>query len=491
MLRVITQVGSDLDETDAIFKQAEAWLNRQPEVTRTMAVVGGFGGTINTVMVFVTLVPPDQRAESQAQIAQRIRRTLNGIPGMRAVVQDPSQQGFTAQRGFPIEFSVRGPDWDTLIAQAAVVQEALAQSGLAIDVDSDYELGAPELRVTPNRERAADLGVPIEEVAGAIGALVGGQRIGKYSSAGRRVDVRVKLLKAQRSKPEDIGSLYVRAASGALVPLASLVTIEERPTLQSITRRDRERAITVYGNVAPGHSQQEALALVERLGKDLAQGYRVVLSGQSVAFQESIAGLLFAFLMGIAVAYMVLASQFNSFLHPVTVLTILPLSLVGAVFALLFTNQTLNIFSMIGLLLLAGIVKKNSIILVEYANHAADRGATATDAMLEAGPTRLRPILMTSIATMMAAVPAALGLGAGSETRMPMAVAVIGGLVVSTMLSLFVVPAFYVVADRIKRRLGMGKDKGLGRLGGDDGEGDGHGKGGGDDGARPPLSPSV
>ena len=155
---------------------------------------------------------------------------------------------------------------------------------------------------------------------------------------------------------------------------------------------------------------------------------------------------------------------------------------------LLFANQTLNIFSMIGLLLLAGIVKKNSIILVEYANHAADRGATAIDAMLEAGPTRLRPILMTSIATMMAAVPAALGLGAGSETRMPMAIAVIGGLVVSTMLSLFVVPSFYVVADRIKRRLGMGKDKALGRLGGDDD--DGHGKPGGDDGA-PPLSPSV
>jgi multidrug efflux pump len=406
-------------------------------------------------------------------------------------VQDLSQQGFTAQRGFPIELSVRGPDWDTLVAQASAVQEKLAQSGLAIDVDSDYELGAPELRITPNRERAADLGVPIEDLAGAVTALIGGQRIGKYTSAGRRVDVRVKLLKSQRSKPEDIGSLYLRAASGTLVPMSSLVTLEERPTLQSITRRDRERAITIYGNVAPGRSQQEALDYVQSLGSELPQGYRVVLSGQSVAFQESIEGLLFAFLMGIAVAYMVLASQFNSFLHPVTVLTILPLSLVGAVFALLFAGQTLNIFSMIGLLLLAGIVKKNSIILVEYANHAADRGATAADAMLEAGPTRLRPILMTSIATMMAAVPAALGLGAGSETRMPMAIAVIGGLVVSTLLSLFVVPSFYVVADRIKRRLGMGKDKGLGRLGGEDGEGEGHGKPDGDDDAKPPLSPSV
>jgi multidrug efflux pump subunit AcrB len=287
--------------------------------------------------------------------------------------------------------------------------------------------------------------------------------------------------------------MYVRAAGGALVPLSSLVRLEERPTLQSITRRDRERAITIYGNVAPGHSQQEALDHVATLGAGMPTGYRVVLSGQSVAFQESISGLLFAFVMGVAVAYMVLASQFNSFLHPITVLTILPLSLVGAVFALLWTHQSLNIFSMIGLLLLAGIVKKNSIILVEYANHARDRGKNALDAMIEAGPVRLRPILMTSIATMMAAVPAAAGLGAGSETRRPMAIAVIGGLVVSTALSLFVVPAFYVVADWGKRKLG---GKRLGRLGASEPEpgspgpearsGSGH-----DDDDQPPLSYSV
>ena len=175
-----------------------------------------------------------------------------------------------------------------------------------------------------------------------------------------------------------------------------------------------------------------------------------MLGGASVAFQDSFAGLLFAFLIGVAVAYMVLASQFNSFLHPITVLTIVPLSLFGAAFALLFAHDTLNIFCMIGLLLLAGIVKKNSIILVEYANQARGRGLGAVDAMLEAGPVRLRPILMTSIATMASAVPAAIGFGAGSETRQPMAIAVIGGLVVATLLSLFVVPAFYVVADRVR-----------------------------------------
>ena len=177
-------------------------------------------------------------------------------------------------------------------------------------------------------------------------------------------------------------------------------------------------------------------------------GYRVVPGGASVTFRESMGSLLFALVLGIVVAFMVLASQFNSLLHPLTILTVLPLSVAGAVFALSLRGITLNIFSMIGLLLLMGIVKKNSIILVDYANQLREKGEDALGAMRKAGPVRLRPILMTSVATMMAAVPASLGLGPGSEVRAPMAIAVIGGLLVSTALSLLVVPAFYVVADR-------------------------------------------
>jgi multidrug efflux pump len=192
--------------------------------------------------------------------------------------------------------------------------------------------------------------------------------------------------------------------------------------------------------------------VVEGLSKGLPTGTRLVLGGASQALRESMQSLLFALLLGIGVAYMVLGAQFNSFFHPITVLTILPLSLAGAVLALLVTGKSLNIFSMIGLLLLMGIVKKNSIILVDYANQVRnEKSYSATEAMVHAGPIRLRPILMTSVATMMAAVPAAIGLGAGSEVRTPMALAVIGGLVVSTLLSLLVVPAFYVVVDRVIR----------------------------------------
>ena len=214
--------------------------------------------------------------------------------------------------------------------------------------------------------------------------------------------------------------------------------------MQAITRRDRERAISIFANVAPGHAQDEALKFVQTLQDDVPAGYRVVLGGASVAYKDSMRSLMFALLLGILFAYMVLASQFNSYSHPITVLTILPLSVAGAAGALLIAGKSLNIFSMIGLLLLMGIVKKNSIILVDYANQSRARGLDPEGAMKHAGPVRLRPILMTSAATLMAAVPPALGLGAGSEIRTPMAIAVIGGVFVSTALSLLVVPSFYI-----------------------------------------------
>jgi hydrophobe/amphiphile efflux-1 (HAE1) family protein len=454
MIRLQTAVGSNLEETDKLVRKAETFINGRPEVARTLVVSGGFGGAgVNGGMMFVTLVPPDERMP-QSEFQQVLRKELNAYPGLRAVVMDLSQSGFSASRGFPVEFSVRGSDWERLIEASTEMRDKLQASGKVVDVDTDYQLGMPELRITPDRQRAADVGVSIEAVATTLNALVGGVRVGKYSTGGRRIDVRMRLLKDQRSRPEDLSVLKVRTNSGMLVPLSSLVTQEERPALQAITRKDRERAISIFANVAPGSSQEEALATVEKLAKELPGGARVVLGGSSVAFRESMGSLLFALFLGILVAYMVLASQFNSFLHPVTVLTILPLSVAGAAFALAATGMTLNIFSMIGLLLLMGIVKKNSIILVDYALQQREQGLDAEQAMLRAGPVRLRPILMTSVATMMAAVPAALALGAGSETRAPMSIAVLGGLSVSTVLSLLVVPAFYVVADRMKTRLG-------------------------------------
>ena len=452
-VRFQTAVGSGIGETEQLMDRVEGTMRSHPEVTQLFGFVGGMGGGgINQGMLFGTLVPPGERKMTQAEISGVLRRELNSIPGVRAVIQDMSQQGFTAQRGFPVEFSVRGSDWNHLVEVSQNVMAKMVQSGLVVDVDTDYQLGMPELQVEPDRAVASDVGVSIDDVATTLNALVGGIRVGKYSTGGRRIDVRLKLLAGQRSRPEDIARLKVQTRSGDLVPLSSLVNYTERPALQAITRRDRERAISIYANVAPGHAQNEALKYVESLGKGLPVGNRLVLGGASVAFRESMSSLIFALFMGIAIAYMILASQFNSYKDPFTIITILPLSIAGAAFALMLARQSLNIFSMIGLLLLMGIVKKNSIILVDYANAYRDKGFDARESMKRAGPIRLRPILMTATSTMMAAIPPALGLGTGSEIRMPMAIAVIGGLILSTILSLVVVPSFYVIADKVFKR---------------------------------------
>jgi len=485
-VKLTTAVGADLDETDRLTKIAERIIQKHPEVSGVLTNV-----QIGSSQLSLTLVPASQRKMTQTEFSTQIRKELSVIPGLRASVQDLSQQGFAGQRGFPVEFSVRGSDWNTLVGVATKLRQEVNQSGLAVDIDSDYQVGSPELTVTPDRARATDVNVNVSDIATTVSALVGGLTVGQYSTAGRRMDIRLRLLASQRTRPEDLSLLRVRptasggtsggtsatassssttatpgtssatsadaaaAATAALVPLSSVVQVQEQAELQSINHADRQRAIRIYGNVAPGHSQSEALAFIQGLQKECPTGYSVVLSGQSSQFGDAMSSLLFALVVGILVAYMVLASQFNSILHPVTVLTILPLSIAGAMFALWGAGRTLNVFSMIGLLLLMGIVKKNSIILVDYANEVrhADPSIDALEAMNRAGPVRLRPILMTAVATMMAAVPSAMGLGPGAETRGPMADAIIGGLILSTALSLFVVPAFYVLTDRAKQRL--------------------------------------
>jgi hydrophobe/amphiphile efflux-1 (HAE1) family protein len=449
-VRLTTAVGANLAATDVLARRVESFLMKRPEVVDVISNVSNGSATFS-----VTMVDPKERKLSQQQFSAVIRNELNSYPGVRVSVQDLSQQGFGGSKGYPVEFSVRGSDWDTLTQLATKLQEQAQTSGLITDVNSDYQLGSPELEITPDRDRANDLGISVQDIATTVSAMVGGLVVGQYSNAGRRMDINMRLAASQRSRPEDLNTLRMRTPAGVLVPLSSVVVATQKAELQQINHADRERAITITGNVAPGHAQNEALAYVQSLGSSLPTGYRIVLSGQSSQFGDAMTSLVFALLVGILVAYMVLASQFNSFLHPVTVLTILPLSVAGAMFALLIAGKTLNVFSMIGLLLLMGIVKKNSIILVDYAAEIrAHENLDAKTAMLKAGPIRLRPILMTAVATLMAAVPSAMGLGPGSETRGPMADAVIGGLILSTALSLLVVPAFYVVADRLR-----GKDK--------------------------------
>ncbi|HTR50092.1 MAG TPA: efflux RND transporter permease subunit [Kofleriaceae bacterium] len=450
-ISLTTTVGSDLAETDRLTKKAEAVLQKHSEISGIQTTV-----SIGSSRLQVTLVDPKERAMSQQQLQNVLRGELKQIPGIKVNVQDLSQQGFAGgKQGPPIDFTLRGSDWPTLIKISNDIQKKLEDSGLAVDVQSDYIPGPNELQVSPDRPAAGDVHVNVSDIATTISYLVGGSPVGQYSTAGRRMNIDLRLLAVQRTRPEDLATLAVRSTTGVLVPLSQVTRNQEVPSVVTINHDNRQRAVRITANVAPGKAQSDALAFLPSLQTDLPPTYAIVASGQSSDFGDAMSSLLFALVIGIAVAYMVLASQFNSFLHPVTVLTILPLSLAGAMVALFVLGKTLNVFSMIGLLLLMGIVKKNSIILVDYANEVRNHEhLDARESMKRAGPIRLRPILMTAVATMMAAVPSAMGLGPGSETRGPMADAVIGGLILSTMLSLFVVPAFYVVADDIKGWIG-------------------------------------
>jgi hydrophobe/amphiphile efflux-1 (HAE1) family protein len=479
-LRFLTPVGTSMDATDRAFRQIEGFLASRPEVSRYFGFIGmgggGASGDVNSGLVFVTMKdagerprdPQTGRELTQQEFMDVVRRGVNAIPGVRASLQDPSQQGFSASRGFPVEISVRGRDWATLADGAKRIMEEMRQSGLVTDVDSDYRVGMPEVQVVPDRNKAADLGISMVEVGETVNAAIGGVRIGKFKDGGRRFDIRGRLLAPQRDRPEDIDRLLVRTASGGLVRLGDVVHIDQRPSLQSITRRDRERAITVFANVAEGASQADAiaasLAIAERA---LPDGYRATPSGTSQTFREAFDSLWFAFGMGLLVAYMVLATQFNAFTHPFTVLLALPFSISGALLALWLSGQSVNIYSLLGLILLMGIAKKNSILLVDFTNQIRARGASARQALLEAGPIRLRPILMTSIATIAGALPPALAIGPGAELQRPMALALVGGMLVSTLMTLFVVPAAYGLLDDAtswdaeRRRRGRGLVAGL------------------------------
>lgn len=455
LIRLQTPVGSSLEYTSTTAKKAEEFLMSRPEIKRTYIAVGGFGGgDVNTAMIFASMKDRAQRSIGQAEMMNITRDALSKIPDVKVFLQDLSTRGFTAQRGFPVEFNIRGADWDTLREKSKEIVTKIQATGLVVDVDTDYRLGQPEVQVLPLRDEAAKRGVSIESITSTIEAAMGGVRQGKFTRDGRRYDVRISLNDEQRNDSKEILGLQVRNQHGELIPLSEVVKLDTVPTLQTITRKNRERSISIFANVAPGKSQADALAAAQRIGQEvLPDGYRVFLGGGAQTFIESFNSLYFVLWLGVLVAYMVLASQFNSFIHPFTVLLALPFSLTGALIALYLTSQSMNLYSMIGVILLMGIVKKNSILLVEFINHKRDNENVPLDeAILTASPVRLRPILMTSLATLAAAIPPALAIGPGAESRIPMSITIIGGVLISTVFTLFVVPCAYRILSRLESR---------------------------------------
>ena len=460
MARLYTRVGSSIEFTDSVALEAEKIIMKHPEVASYFSSIGG--DVVNTAGIMLTLKPKGERPIdpkkrrplTQQELMPLLRKELKAIPGMDKVsLQDPSLMGFSAKRGYPIEFTINGPDWDKLAELSEQMKDAMNKTGLMTDIDSNYQIGMPEVRVIPDRKKAAERGVSVAVIGDTINYLIGGVRVGKYTKGARRYDIRVQLVSQDMKQVQDINKIWVRNNRGQVVRLSEVISIVEKPSLLSISRDMRERAIRMYANVAPGKSQGEALNNIQKIGKQfLPDGYKVVLSGSAQTFVDSFKSLYLVLIIGIFVAYMVLGTQFNSFVHPVTVLIALPFSISGAVLALLLSGQSLNMYSAIGMILLMGIVKKNSILLVDFTNHRRTLGMGMKEALLNACPLRLRPILMTSVATIAAAVPPALALGPGAETRVPMAVVVIGGVALSTLLTLFVVPCFYSIISRFESK---------------------------------------
>jgi HAE1 family hydrophobic/amphiphilic exporter-1 len=461
--RIQTPVGSSIQYTDERFKEIEKFIMSRPEVLRYFSAIGGFGGgEVNSGQIFVTLkpqserpaTPPYKHRPSQTEVMNHFRKELKKIKDLKVSIQDPSLSGLSAQRGYPVEFTILGPDWVKLVELSKHIEDTMKQNDIFTDVDSNYEEGVTEIRIYPDRDKARERGVSIDTIGQTINALIAGERVAKYTQNGRRYDVRIRLLPSQRSQIEDIDKIFIWNNHGELVQLKDVVRIESQETNLTITRRNRERAINLHANVASGKSQADAISEAKKIAHaQLPEGYRTIFGGNTQTFQESFSSLNQVLWLGILIAYMVLASQFNNYKHPFIILLALPFSISGALLALWVTGQSLNVYSFIGIILLMGIVKKNSILLVEFANQLIEEGNNVKDALLEACPIRLRPILMTSLATIAAAIPPAMSLGPGSEVLSPMATAVIGGMILSTLLTLFVIPCVYLALT--KKQPGM------------------------------------
>jgi multidrug efflux pump len=441
--------GASLGYTDGYQRRIEEILGRTPDIDAYFSVVG-WGGRVNSGIGFVRLAEWEERERSVQEVIGEVQPQFFGLPGVFAFANQPPAFGF----GSPVQFVVRHPNFDSLAAgMARFVPRARQINGL-INVDTDLRVNKPELVVRYDRDRAEDLGVAIRDISSTLQTMLGGQRISTFTRANKLYEVIAQLEPGDRATPSDMTGLYVRGRGSALIQLDAVASVEEGVGPRQLNHFGRVRSYTLSGSLAPGFTLGEALdSLNVASAEVLPRGSSVALAGETRELEESGTALYFAFLLALVVVYMVLAAQFESMVHPFTVLLSVPLAVTGALVTLLLAGSTLNLFSQIGMILLIGIVTKNSILLVEYANQLKRRGMTALEAMLESGRIRLRPIVMTSMATIMATMPIALGLGAGAASRRPLGYAIVGGLLFSTLLTVFLVPVVYVLLDGIRFRI--------------------------------------
>jgi len=444
-ITVKTPLGSSLEYTDSRMKMVEAVIaSHKNEVTSFYSTIGtGSRGQVNQGNVNVRLKPKEERSKSQQALIKDLKKELDTIPGVRAIPTGASV--VRGQRSEKLQFNLTGSNLQEIGRISKLLQDSLSSNPSMGKVDLDVQLDLPQLNMKIDRERAATLGLNATDITTAVSLYAGGINVAKYNDEngdGQRYDIRLKAHEMDLKNTEDLRKIFLRSSNGQLVRLDAVASFEPELGAAVIGRYDLQYAANFYAN--PGMPLGDAVDLVKATAAKIVPAeYNIKMVGQAEEFGKTFKNIKFVFLLAFILLYMVLASQFNSFIQPFIIMLAQPLAIIGGLIALLISGDTLNMFSMIGLVLLIGLVAKNSILLVDLTNQLRDKGVAIDDALREACPIRLRPVVMTSLTIILALLPAALGLGAGSETNKPLSVAIIGGMVSSTLLTLVVVPAAY------------------------------------------------
>ena len=446
---VLAPEGATLEYTDRYMRQIEAIYKQVPEVQSFFSAVGlGFGGPgrVTDGFMFVRLKPFGERDRSQQQIVGSLFPRLLAIPGVLAIPINPPSLG--GGFGRPVQFVLQADRYEDLQAAMGPFMFEAQKLGYLLNMDSDLKLNKPQLELTIDRDRASELGVSVADIGNTLQTLLGGREVTRFKRGNKQYEVILQVRPAERSAPSAIDGLYVRGSRG-LVQMAGVVRVHEQVSPKELNHFNRVRSATLQANLAPGVTIGQAIEDLRGIAaRTLPAGMRTDLAGESREFVESSGGLYFLFVIALAFIFLVLAAQFESFIHPLTILLSVPLAVFGALLTLFVFRMSLNIYSQIGLIMLIGLVTKNAILIVEYANQRRARGEPLEDAVVNAARIRLRPILMTTLATVFGVLPIALGLGAGAESRKPLGAAVVGGLIFSTLLTLVIVPVVYTLLAR-------------------------------------------
>ena len=456
IVSIKTPLGSSIDYTIDRLHQVEAVLKKHKEIHGLFSTIGtGDQGQVNQGQIYVSLVPREQRSLHQKAILENVRDELAGVPGVRAFASPVPIIG--GQRGEPLQFVLKGPKLNKVAELSQQLLQRLQNIPEIGTLDTNLQLDMPQIRLRLDREKARNVGLDTLTIGNTLRVLVGGMDVARYNDDpgdGERYDIRLKSTSLLRH-PDDLYHIFLRNRSGDMVRLDTVATLESKLGAATIGRYKLQYAATFFAT--PTIPEGDAAEIVTAEANEiLPTGYSLELIGRAKEFKKTVGYILFAFATGLILVYMTLASQFNSFIQPFIVMTAQPLAIVGGVFALWLAGHTLNIYSMIGMVLLVGLVAKNSILLIDLTNQLRRQDKSINQALLEACPIRMRPVLMTSLTVIISMLPAAIGVGAGSDTNAPLAVAVIGGMVSSTLLTLIVVPAVYSLVEngllRVKQR---------------------------------------